>query len=103
MPSGSGVNLKNQCMAVSKEAALLTLDEAFGHILRSLRKDKDMKQVEVAAATGYSQRTIGMVERAEKSPTLRTMEDFATFYNVPLEDLIIRAKRLRKSKLQQTT
>lgn len=102
MPSGRGVNPKNQYMAVSKKTTLLTLDEAFGQILRSLRTDKDMKQVEVAAATGYSQRTIGMVERAEKSPTLRTMEDFATFYNIPLENLIIRAKRLRKSKQQQT-
>jgi transcriptional regulator with XRE-family HTH domain len=60
-----------------------------------------MKQVEVSAATGYSQRTIGMIERGEKSPTLRTMEDFATFYDVPLEDLVIKAKRLRNRAPKQ--
>jgi hypothetical protein len=38
-----------------------------------------------------------MIERGEKSPTLRTMEDFATFYKVPLERLIVQAKRLRNS------
>ena len=72
----------------------ITLEEAFGQILRMLREGKGIKQVEVSADTGYSQRTIGMVERGEKSPTLRTMEDFATFYDVPLEDLVTKAKRL---------
>jgi transcriptional regulator with XRE-family HTH domain len=77
----------------------ISLEEAFGQILRSLREGKGIKQVEVSADTGYSQRTIGMIERGEKSPTLRTMENFATFYNVPLETLIIQAKRLRSATL----
>lgn len=77
----------------------ITLEEAFGQILRMLREGKGIKQVEVSADTGYSQRTIGMLERGEKSPTLRTMENFATFYNIPLEILIIRAKQLRNSTL----
>ncbi len=86
-------------MADSQRPTPLTLEEAFGQILRTLREGKEMKQVEVSAATGYSQRTIGMIERGEKSPTLRTMEDFATFYDVPLEDLVIQAKQLRNSAL----
>jgi len=77
----------------------ISLEEAFGQILRMLREGKGIKQVEVSADTGYSQRTIGMIERGEKSPTLRTMENFATFYNVPLESLIIQAKRLRNTTL----
>jgi transcriptional regulator with XRE-family HTH domain len=81
-------------MADLKRPTPSTVEEAFGQILRTLREGKEMKQVEVSAATGYSQRTIGMIERGEKSPTLRTMEDFATFYGVPLEDLVIQAKRL---------
>jgi transcriptional regulator with XRE-family HTH domain len=81
-------------MADLKRPTPSTVEEAFGQILRTLREGKEMKQVEVSAATGYSQRTIGMIERGEKKPTLRTMEDFATFYGVPLEDLVIQAKRL---------
>ena len=86
-------------MVDRRESSPLTLEEAFGRILRALREERGMKQVEVSAATGYSQRTIGMIERAEKSPTLRTMEDFATFYSVPLENLMVRAKQLRHSTL----
>jgi transcriptional regulator with XRE-family HTH domain len=87
-------------MADFQRPTPLTLEEALGEILRTLREGKGMKQVEVSAAIGYSQRTIGMIERGEKSPTLRTIEDFATFYNVPLETLIIQAKQLRNSSLQ---
>ena len=86
-------------MADSQRPTPLTLEEAFGQILRTLREGREMKQVEVSAATGYSQRTIGMIERGEKSPTLRTMEDFATFYDVPLEVLVIQAKQLCNSAL----
>jgi transcriptional regulator with XRE-family HTH domain len=82
-------------MADFEKPRPLTLEEAFGEVLRRLRNRKNLKQVDVSTATGYSQRTIGMIERGEKSPTLRTMEDFSTFYKVPLEKLIIMAKRLR--------
>jgi transcriptional regulator with XRE-family HTH domain len=77
--------------------AISTLEAAFGQVLRTLRESRGFKQVEVSAGTGYSQRAVGMIERGEKSPTLRTIEDFATFYDVPLERLIVRAKRLRNS------
>jgi transcriptional regulator with XRE-family HTH domain len=84
----------------NKRPTPLTLEEAVGETLRGLRESKGMKQVEVSAATGYSQRSIGMVERGEKSPTLRTLEDFATFYKIPLESLIIQAKQLRDSTVR---
>jgi transcriptional regulator with XRE-family HTH domain len=84
-------------MANPPKSAISTLEEAFGQVLRELRESKRLKQVEVSVATGYSQRTVGMIERGEKSPTLRTIEDFATFYKVPLERLIVQAKRLRNS------
>jgi transcriptional regulator with XRE-family HTH domain len=86
-------------MADSPKSKHFTLEEAFGQILRILREGRGLKQVEVSTATGYNQRTVGMVERGEKSPTLRTMENFATFYGVPLETLIIQAKQLRNSTL----
>ena len=76
-----------------------TLEEAFGAVVRELREDRGLKQVEVSVATGYSQRAIGMIERGEKSPTLRTMEDLATFFGISLEKLIVRAKQLRAGAL----
>lgn len=82
-------------MAAPDAPKPVTLEAALGRIFRELRKRKGLKQVEVSVATGYSQRTIGMIERGEKSPTLRTMEDFATFYEAALEELIVRARILR--------
>ena len=66
-----------------------------------LRESRGLKQVDVSVATGYVERTVGMVERGEKSPTLRTMDNFASFYGVPLETVIIRAKALRQESTQK--
>ena len=57
--------------------------------------------MDVSVATGYVERTVGMIERGEKSPTLRTMDNFASFYGVPLETIIIRAKELREASTQK--
>ncbi len=85
-------------MGKAHELAASSLEEAFGRVLVRLRKERGLKQVEVAVAIGYSQRTVGMIERAEKSPTLRTMQDFATYYGVPLEELIVKAKRVQRAR-----
>lgn len=70
----------------------LTLEQGFGHAIRGLRKARALRQADLAAATGFHERAIRALERGEKSPTLRTMEVFATFFGVPLEQLIVMAK-----------
>jgi transcriptional regulator with XRE-family HTH domain len=75
----------------------LTLERAVGRVFAELRECRGLKQIDVSVATGYVERTVGMVERGEKSPTLRTMDNFASFYGVPLETIIIRAKQLREA------
>jgi transcriptional regulator with XRE-family HTH domain len=77
----------------------LSLRKAFGQILRTVREDKDLTQVDVSAATSLGLRTIRSAELAEKSPTLDTMEIFAVFYDVPLEELLTRARHLRDTTL----
>jgi transcriptional regulator with XRE-family HTH domain len=74
----------------------LTLEKAVGRVFTELRESRGLKQIDVSVATGYVERTVGMVERGEKSPTLRTLDNFATFYGVPLETIIIRARTLRE-------
>ncbi|WP_263415248.1 helix-turn-helix domain-containing protein [Terriglobus albidus] len=81
-------------MTSSPKRDRLTLEKAFGRVLADLRENKGLKQIDVSVGTGYVERTVGIIERGEKSPTLRTMENFASFYGVPLEDLIARAKQL---------
>jgi len=70
----------------------LTLEQGFGYVIRALRKAKGLRQADLAAATGFHERAIRAIERGEKSPTLRTMEVFATYFEVPLEQLILKAK-----------
>ena len=65
-----------------------------------LRERRGLKQVDVSVATGYVERTVGMIERGEKSPTLRAMDNFASFYEVPLETIITRAKQLREASMR---
>jgi transcriptional regulator with XRE-family HTH domain len=79
----------------------LTLEKAVGRVFAELRESRGLKQVDVSVATGYVERTVGMIERGEKSPTLRTMDNFASFYNVPLETVIIRAKKLREASIRK--
>jgi transcriptional regulator with XRE-family HTH domain len=80
----------------------LTLERAVGRVFTELRESKGLKQVDVSVATGYVERTVGMIERGEKSPTLRTMDNFASFFNVPLETIIIRARKLREASTRTT-
>lgn len=83
----------------SRTTKPLTLEKALGRVFTDLRERRGLKQVDVAVATGYVERTVGMIERGEKSPTLRTMNNFASFYCVPLEELIVRAKHLREASI----
>lgn len=99
VPTRRTVNREHEdvASAISKP---LTLEKAVGRVFTELRESKGLKQIDVATATGYVLRTVGMVERGEKSPTLRTMDNFATFYEIPLETVIKRAKKLRQDFLK---
>jgi transcriptional regulator with XRE-family HTH domain len=54
-----------------------------------------LTQVEVAAITDFSVRSIGMMERGNQSMTIRSLDAFAMFYELPFEEIIIRAKKLK--------
>jgi transcriptional regulator with XRE-family HTH domain len=96
VPSWSSVNRKYWDVDDVLTFKPLTLERAVGRVFTELRESRGLKQVDVSVATGYVERTVGMIERGEKSPTLRTLENFASFYGVPLETIIIRAKQLRE-------
>lgn len=87
-------------MTSSPKRERFTLEKALGRVFADLRESKGLKQIDVSVGTGYVERTVGIIERGEKSPTLRTMENFASFYGVPLEDLIARAKQLQRNLLE---
>jgi transcriptional regulator with XRE-family HTH domain len=86
-------------MACASEHEPLTLEQALGQVIRVLRKDKGLKQVEVAVATGFAATTLRKMESGRQSMTIRSLDALATFYGVPIEELIIRAKKLRRGSL----
>lgn len=82
-------------MANHNVAQGLTLEQAIGRILRKERLDRGLRQIDVAVATNFAVRSIRTMEHGKQSMTIRSLDALAMFYRMPIEDLIIRAKRLR--------
>lgn len=84
-------------MADPKISEGLTLEQAIGRILRRERLDRDLTQVDVAAATNFGVRSIRIMEHGKQSMTIRSLDALAHFYQLPIEEVIVRAKRLRRN------
>ncbi|HWW15173.1 MAG TPA: helix-turn-helix transcriptional regulator [Candidatus Dormibacteraeota bacterium] len=66
---------------------------AFGRVLRSIRKSKGLSQEELGARSGYHRTYIGLLERGQKSPSLRTLFDLAATLSVPPSSIVQRVER----------
>jgi transcriptional regulator with XRE-family HTH domain len=82
-------------MTCASKLEPLTLEQAIGQVLRGLRKNKGLKQIEVAVATNFAVTTLRKMEGGKQSMTIRSLDALAMFYSLPIEDLIIRAKKVR--------
>jgi transcriptional regulator with XRE-family HTH domain len=60
----------------------------FGNRLRHLRKLQKFSQEKLAEKAGLSTTFIGYLERAEKEPTLSSLEKIARALNVSLSELL---------------
>ena len=58
-----------------------------GRLVRALRKDRDMAQVELAAAIGVARSTIAGIERGHYMPGRETLVALADFFAVPVDHL----------------
>ena len=76
-----------------------TLEQAIGQVLRGLRKNKGLKQIEVAVATGFAVTTLRKMEGGKQSMTIRSLDALAMFYKLPIEDVMIQAKKLRRDSI----
>ena len=83
-------------MAESEMPEQLTLEQAIGRILRKLRNDRGLKQIEVAVATNFGSRSIRTMEHGKQSMTIRSLDALAMFYDLPIEEIVIQAKKLRE-------
>ena len=51
----------------------MTPEQAFGRVLRQLRQSRRLSQEALGFESGYHRTYIGLLERGEKSPSLRTV------------------------------
>lgn len=72
-------------------------EQAFGRALRSLRRRRSMSQEELGFESGYHRTYIGLLERGEKSPSLRTVFNLTAVLGVRPSTMLLRIEReLRK-------
>jgi transcriptional regulator with XRE-family HTH domain len=68
--------------------------EAFGKALREVRSEKGLSQEAAAQACDLDRAYYGALERAVKSPTLKTIWKIADALDVPPSELLVRAEKL---------
>lgn len=68
--------------------------------LIELRKGRNLKQSELSAEIGYSDKTISRWENGSSVPDISTLVKLAEFYNVSLEDLINENANIKSAKSQ---
>ena len=68
--------------------------EAFGEAIREIRSEKGLSQEAAAQACELDRAYYGALERAIKSPTLKTIWKIADAFGVPPSELLLRAEKL---------
>ncbi len=60
----------------------------FGQRIRTLRKERQLSQEQLAELTGFHRNYIGMIERGERNPALVNIEIFAKSFGLTLGELL---------------
>lgn len=71
-----------------------TPEQDFGFTLREIRLKRGFSQQRLADKSGYHRTYIGLLERGQKSPSLRTIFNIATTLQVKPCELLERVERL---------
>jgi transcriptional regulator with XRE-family HTH domain len=66
----------------------LELRKILASNIRTLRREKNLSQEELAHLCGLHRTYIGSIERAERNATLSTLETLASTLNVSVTDLL---------------
>lgn len=72
----------------------LSPSQAFGEAIRQVRVEKNLSQEEAALASGIDRAYYGHIERASKSPTLRTVWKIAAALETRPSELMARAEEI---------
>jgi transcriptional regulator with XRE-family HTH domain len=78
----------------SRRAGSKTAEQAFGQVLRKLRKAQGISQEELAFKSGYHPTYIGQLERGQKSPSLRAIMCLAPALNTLGSEILRRVEKV---------
>lgn len=90
--------MPRQPQRTAEQRPAKTPEQAFGDVLRGVRKEKAVTQEALAHRGGYHRTYIGQLERGEKSPSLRTLFNLAEALDVSPTDLIRRVVEMRAAR-----
>ena len=60
-----------------------------GKKLRELRKEKNITQIQLDNAIGFTQKTICSLELGKYQPSLQKLVKIAKFFDVSIDDLVL--------------
>ena len=66
----------------------LNIDNAFGKVLKRTREAKGLSQEQLAFESGLHRTYISLIERGQRSPSLRTLERIVSALDLRLSALI---------------
>lgn len=66
----------------------MTLEVAFGQVLREIRQERNFSQEKLGFESGYHRTYIGLLERGKKNPSLTTIFNISNTLNIKTSDLI---------------
>ena len=66
------------------------MEKTYGQTLREIRKEKGMSQEELAFKTNLHRTYISLLERDQKSPSLRTVSVIAKALGFTLLDFVVK-------------
>ena len=62
--------------------------QKLGDRIKNLRKDRKMKQIDLAVEVGVDARTIVAIEAGKRNPTLKTINKLAKALGIPVHELL---------------
>jgi len=81
-----------------KTGSVYSPETAFGLTLRRIRRERGLTQSQLADETGYHRNFVGLVERGERSLSIRTLYNLADVLGVPPSRILASAEKLLNLK-----
>lgn len=74
----------------------MTLEQAFGLVLKQLRKKANLRQVELAEMAGYTRGHISRLENGHIEPSITTLYNLAEALEMTPEEFVRRVSAKRR-------